>query len=162
MPLVWPEPTSLCASAADAIGNDGPSATVSRRPARAASSSVMTTRVAAQRLEWSEAKMWRIEPGKTPRLYTRADGWRHLSIYGMGIAEGGGGAEAGGADLYAQAVQVVTRDRKASTSYIQRRLQIGYNRAASLMERMEKEGIVGQANHAGKREILIPEEEERF
>ena len=44
---------------------------------------------------------------------------------------------------------------KASTSYIQRRLQIGYNRAASLMERMEKEGIVGPANHAGKREILL-------
>jgi S-DNA-T family DNA segregation ATPase FtsK/SpoIIIE len=60
-----------------------------------------------------------------------------------------------GADLYQQAVQVVARDRKASTSYIQRRLQIGYNRAASLMERMEKEGIVGQANHAGKREILV-------
>ena len=52
------------------------------------------------------------------------------------------------------------RDRKASTSYIQRRLQIGYNRAASLMERMEQEGIVGQANHAGKREILVPEEDE--
>jgi DNA segregation ATPase FtsK/SpoIIIE, S-DNA-T family len=65
----------------------------------------------------------------------------------MGAPEGG--------DLYQQAVQVVTRDRKASTSYIQRRLQIGYNRAASLMERMEKEGIVGQANHAGKREILV-------
>ena len=48
-----------------------------------------------------------------------------------------------------------TRDRKASTSYIQRRLQIGYNRAASLMERMEKEGVVGQPNHAGKREILV-------
>ena len=47
------------------------------------------------------------------------------------------------------------RDKKASTSYIQRRLQIGYNRAASLMERMEKEGIVGAANHAGKREILL-------
>ncbi|HZH09858.1 MAG TPA: DNA translocase FtsK, partial [Microvirga sp.] len=47
------------------------------------------------------------------------------------------------------------RDKKASTSYIQRRLQIGYNRAASLMERMEQEGIVGPANHAGKREILI-------
>ena len=46
-------------------------------------------------------------------------------------------------------------DKKASTSYIQRRLQIGYNRAASLMERMEKEGIVGAANHAGKREILV-------
>jgi S-DNA-T family DNA segregation ATPase FtsK/SpoIIIE len=50
----------------------------------------------------------------------------------MGQPEGG--------DLYQQAVQVVLRDRKASTSYIQRRLQIGYNRAASLMERMEKKG----------------------
>jgi DNA segregation ATPase FtsK/SpoIIIE, S-DNA-T family len=68
----------------------------------------------------------------------------------MGMA-----SEAEGADLYQQAVQVVTRDRKASTSYIQRRLQIGYNRAASLMERMEKEGVVGQPNHAGKREILV-------
>jgi DNA segregation ATPase FtsK/SpoIIIE, S-DNA-T family len=68
---------------------------------------------------------------------------------GMGLAEGG--------DLYSQAVAVVKRDRKASTSYIQRRLQIGYNRAASLMERMEQEGIIGQPNHAGKREILIPE-----
>jgi S-DNA-T family DNA segregation ATPase FtsK/SpoIIIE len=64
--------------------------------------------------------------------------------------EGGGG----GNELYDQAVAVVTRDRKASTSYIQRRLQIGYNRAASLMERMEREGVVGAANHAGKREIL--------
>src|SRR6195952_1958463 len=70
----------------------------------------------------------------------------------------GMGADGGG-DLFAQAVAIVKRDRKASTSYIQRRLQIGYNRAASLMERMELEGIVGQANHAGKREILIEEEE---
>jgi len=68
----------------------------------------------------------------------------------------------GGGDLFAQAVAIVKRDRKASTSYIQRRLQIGYNRAASLMERMELEGIVGQANHAGKREILVEEEEDRF
>jgi S-DNA-T family DNA segregation ATPase FtsK/SpoIIIE len=68
--------------------------------------------------------------------------------------------EPDGADLYAQAVQVVTRDRKASTSYIQRRLQIGYNRAASLMERMEKEGIIGQPNHAGKREILVGGEDD--
>jgi DNA segregation ATPase FtsK/SpoIIIE, S-DNA-T family len=52
-------------------------------------------------------------------------------------------------------VAVVLRDKKASTSYIQRRLQIGYNRAASLMERMEQEGIVGPANHAGKRDILL-------
>jgi S-DNA-T family DNA segregation ATPase FtsK/SpoIIIE len=61
----------------------------------------------------------------------------------------------GSADLYDQAIAVVLRHKKASTSYIQRRLQIGYNRAASLMERMEKEGIVGPANHAGKRDILI-------
>src|SRR5215471_10970600 len=71
---------------------------------------------------------------------------------GMGQSEGG--------DLYTQAVQIVMRDRKASTSYIQRRLQIGYNRAASLMERMEREGVVGQANHAGKREILVEGEAE--
>jgi S-DNA-T family DNA segregation ATPase FtsK/SpoIIIE len=60
-------------------------------------------------------------------------------------------------DLFTQAVAIVRRDQKASTSYIQRRLQIGYNRAASLMERMEDEGIVGPANHAGKREILVGE-----
>ncbi|MGH7017259.1 MAG: DNA translocase FtsK, partial [Caulobacteraceae bacterium] len=66
-----------------------------------------------------------------------------------------GEAEAGG-ELYDRAVAVVTRDRKASTSYIQRRLQIGYNRAASLMEKMEEQGVVGAANHAGKREVLAP------
>src|SRR5690606_13898185 len=65
--------------------------------------------------------------------------------------EGGGGS---GDDLYDRAVAVVTRDRKASTSYVQRRLQIGYNRAASLIERMEQEGVVSPANHAGKREVL--------
>jgi len=73
------------------------------------------------------------------------------------------GAAGDASDLYQQAVQVVLRDKKASTSYIQRRLQIGYNRAASLVERMEDEGIVGQPNHAGKREILVGEEEhERY
>jgi DNA segregation ATPase FtsK/SpoIIIE, S-DNA-T family len=83
------------------------------------------------------------------------DGDAVFDATGMGQPEGG--------DLYQQAVQVVMRDRKASTSYIQRRLQIGYNRAASLMERMEKEGVVGQANHAGKREILVGEEDaERY
>ncbi|HEY7383559.1 MAG TPA: DNA translocase FtsK 4TM domain-containing protein [Beijerinckiaceae bacterium] len=80
-------------------------------------------------------------------------------------AEDGGGADSpvfdqgefgsGSGDLYDQAIAIVLRDKKASTSYIQRRLQIGYNRAASLMERMENEGIVGPANHAGKREILL-------
>ncbi|HEY3797264.1 MAG TPA: DNA translocase FtsK 4TM domain-containing protein [Caulobacteraceae bacterium] len=71
-----------------------------------------------------------------------------------GGGEFGGAGDEGGADLYDQAVAVVTRDRKASTSYIQRRLSIGYNRAASLMERMEREGVVTVANHAGKRDIL--------
>ncbi len=66
------------------------------------------------------------------------------------LGEGG----SSGDDLYDRAVAVVTRDRKASTSYIQRRLQIGYNRAASLMEKMEREGVVTAANHAGKRDIL--------
>jgi len=78
---------------------------------------------------------------------TDEDGNPVFDATAMGAPEGG--------DLYQQAVQVVLRDRKASTSYIQRRLQIGYNRAASLMERMEQEGVVGQPNHAGKREILI-------
>ena len=59
-----------------------------------------------------------------------------------------------GDDLYEQAVKVVMRDKKCSTSYIQRRLGIGYNRAASLVERMEQNGLVGAANHVGKREIL--------
>jgi len=72
------------------------------------------------------------------------------------MGQGGFGAESG--DLYDQAVAVVMRDRKCSTSYIQRRLQVGYNKAASLVERMEKEGLVAPANHAGKREILLPEE----
>ena len=67
-----------------------------------------------------------------------------------GYGEGGGSGD----DLYDRAVAVVTRDRKASTSYVQRRLQIGYNRAASLIERMEQEGVVSPANHAGKRDVL--------
>jgi S-DNA-T family DNA segregation ATPase FtsK/SpoIIIE len=60
-----------------------------------------------------------------------------------------------GDELYDQAVAVVLKDRKVSTSYVQRRLGIGYNRAATLIERMEKEGLIGTANHAGKREILV-------
>ncbi|WP_425530989.1 DNA translocase FtsK [Mesorhizobium retamae] len=65
----------------------------------------------------------------------------------------GMGAEDGD-NLYDEAVKVVLRDKKCSTSYIQRRLGIGYNRAASIVERMEKEGIVGEPNHVGKREII--------
>jgi DNA segregation ATPase FtsK/SpoIIIE, S-DNA-T family len=66
-------------------------------------------------------------------------------------SEGGSGDE-----LYDQAVAVVLRDKKVSTSYVQRRLQVGYNKAASLIERMEKEGLISAANATGKREILVP------
>ena len=57
-------------------------------------------------------------------------------------------------ELYHKAVEIIKMEGKASTSFLQRKLQIGYNRAARIIEMMEKEGIVGQANHVGKREIL--------
>ena len=65
---------------------------------------------------------------------------------------GGGGS---GDDLYDQAVALVAREQKASTSFVQRHLQIGYNRAARIIERMEKEAVVSTANHVGKREVLV-------
>jgi S-DNA-T family DNA segregation ATPase FtsK/SpoIIIE len=61
-------------------------------------------------------------------------------------------------ELYARAVALVRSQRKASTSYLQRRLGVGYNRAAAIMERMEEEGVVGPANHVGRREIRTPGE----
>ena len=57
-------------------------------------------------------------------------------------------------ELYDKAVALICSERKASTSFIQRHLQIGYNRAARIIERMEREGVVGAANHVGKREVL--------
>ncbi|HEX5779394.1 MAG TPA: DNA translocase FtsK 4TM domain-containing protein [Xanthobacteraceae bacterium] len=81
---------------------------------------------------------------------------------GGSVFDKGAFGEGEGGDLYQKAVQIVLRDRKASTSYVQRRLQIGYNRAASIIERMEKEGVVGPANHAGKREILVEGREEAY
>ncbi|MBI1210339.1 MAG: hypothetical protein GC190_02655 [Alphaproteobacteria bacterium] len=66
-----------------------------------------------------------------------------------------GEGEGSGDDLYDQAVAIVARDKKASTSYIQRRLQIGYNRAARIVEKMEEQGVVSTPNHQGKREVLI-------
>lgn len=76
------------------------------------------------------------------------------------------GAESGGFDpdsnsadasLYDQAVAIVLRDRKVSTSYVQRQLRIGYNRAADLIDQMEAQGVISPPNHAGKREILVPD-----
>jgi S-DNA-T family DNA segregation ATPase FtsK/SpoIIIE len=67
----------------------------------------------------------------------------------------GGGNGASGDSLYDQAVAIVAREGKASTSFIQRHLQIGYNKAAGLIDRMEREGVVSKANHVGKREVLV-------
>jgi len=70
---------------------------------------------------------------------------------------GGGGDDLENA-LYDTAVAIVIKDRKCSTSYIQRKLAIGYNKAARLVEQMEEEGVVSSANHVGKREVLVPEQ----
>jgi len=70
-----------------------------------------------------------------------------------------GGNMESGDDLYDKALAIVARDKKASTSYIQRRLQIGYNRAASLIERMEQDGVISAPNHKGAREVLLPDHE---
>lgn len=74
----------------------------------------------------------------------------------------GGGDGDGGDDLYRRALQIVLRDRKASTSFIQRHLAIGYNRAARIMDEMETRGIVSPANATGKREILIESEDQLY
>ncbi|PCI48952.1 MAG: cell division protein FtsK [Alphaproteobacteria bacterium] len=71
-----------------------------------------------------------------------------------------GGAKSSGDELYDRAVAIVARDKKASTSYIQRQLSIGYNRAANIIEKMEREGVVSAANHVGKREVLIEDHSE--
>ena len=68
-----------------------------------------------------------------------------------------GSGDASDDALYDQAVAIVAKDRKCSTSYIQRKLGIGYNKAARLVEQMEENSVVTPANHVGKREILIPE-----
>ncbi len=71
----------------------------------------------------------------------------------LGLGDGASGDDA----LYDQAVAIVAKDRKCSTSYIQRKLGIGYNKAARLVEQMEEQGVVSPANHVGKREVLVPE-----
>ncbi|MES2728757.1 MAG: DNA translocase FtsK 4TM domain-containing protein [Pseudomonadota bacterium] len=107
--------------------------------------------VADQDVE-SVVKYWRMQG--TP---TYIDGVTDDIDGGGGDAYGGLSGESGGSgdELYDRAVALVARERKASTSFIQRHLQVGYNRAATLIEKMEKEGVVGPANHVGKREVLI-------
>ena len=70
-----------------------------------------------------------------------------------------GNSDSGDA-LFDQAVAMVARERKASTSFVQRHLQIGYNRAALIIEEMEAQGMIGKPNHVGKREVLLPDRAE--
>ena len=78
-----------------------------------------------------------------------------------GFDPSGGGEIGGSGDaLYDQALALIAREGKASTSFVQRHLQIGYNRAARIIEQMEKEGVVSQANHVGKREVLVSDHSE--
>ncbi|RME98811.1 MAG: DNA translocase FtsK, partial [Alphaproteobacteria bacterium] len=101
------------------------------------------------------------EVEKSVRYLKRQGAPEYLESITQEDEEGGaapGGAEGGEeTSLYDQAVAIVLRDGKASTSYIQRRLSIGYNRAATLIEQMEEQGVIGPADHAGKREILVGE-----
>ncbi len=87
------------------------------------------------------------------------EGPKEESASNIDAVLGLGGNTDGEDALYDTAVAIVAKDRKCSTSYIQRKLAIGYNKAARLVEQMEDEGIVSSANHVGKREILIPEQQ---
>ena len=77
-----------------------------------------------------------------------------------GFADSGGEGGGGEKDpMYDQAVEVVLKDRKASISYVQRKLRIGYNRSARLLEDMEKAGLVSALTASGQREVLVPARE---
>ncbi|WP_430471774.1 DNA translocase FtsK [Thalassospira lucentensis] len=78
-----------------------------------------------------------------------------VAAYMAGGNAGSGGGNGSDDDLYNQAVGIVLREKKASTSFIQRKLSIGYNRAARIIEQMEENGVVSGANHVGKREVLM-------
>ena len=80
----------------------------------------------------------------------RITGW-------AGGAGGAGGAEKD--ELYDQAVEIVLKDRKASISYVQRKLRIGYNRSANLLEQMERAGLVSSLTSSGQRDVLVPARE---
>ena len=86
------------------------------------------------------------------------DGFDDANSESIDLVLGLGGNTDGEDTIYDQAVSIVLSDRKCSTSYIQRKLSIGYNKAARLVEQMEESGLVTAANHVGKRDILIPEQ----
>ncbi len=97
------------------------------------------------------------EPDYSEDITSGSNGMSQLEISAMemnSLSGGGAGNSGNDEDLYQEALSIVLNDKKASTSYIQRRLKIGYNKAANLIERMEREGIISPPNHVGKREIL--------
>jgi S-DNA-T family DNA segregation ATPase FtsK/SpoIIIE len=77
--------------------------------------------------------------------------------FGFDTGPGGGGSGEDEGDSYARAIEVVATAQKASTSYLQRQLRVGYNNAARLIERMEQDGFVSKPDHVGRREVLIDE-----
>ncbi|MCI4646118.1 MAG: DNA translocase FtsK 4TM domain-containing protein [Hyphomonadaceae bacterium] len=91
------------------------------------------------------------EPDYVPEILEEPEDTSPVMDAMLGTAGGGGGED----DLYEQAKAVVIRDNRASTSYVQRRLKVGYNKAASLIERLEEDGVVSAPNHANKREVLM-------
>jgi S-DNA-T family DNA segregation ATPase FtsK/SpoIIIE len=82
-----------------------------------------------------------------------------LDLSSAGLGSGGRGDEE--ADVYARAIDVIAKAQKASTSFLQRHLRIGYNNAARLIERMEQDGFVSRPDHVGRREVLIDEHGQR-
>jgi S-DNA-T family DNA segregation ATPase FtsK/SpoIIIE len=122
-------------------GRRSPACTGRSCPTRRSRRSSTTSRLRPARL--------RGRRGRGPR---RRQGGDIDAVLGLGGNTDGEDA------LYDQAVAIVIKDRKCSTSYIQRKLGIGYNKAARLVEQMEDEGVVSAANHVGKREILVPEQ----
>ena len=100
------------------------------------------------------------DPGRARPIWTKSPKPHRRRRRQLDALSGIAGASDGEKSLFDQAVAVVAREGKASTSFIQRHLQIGYNRAAKLIEQMEKEGIISAANHVGRREILVRRTEE--
>ena len=104
-------------------------------------------RVVSQALDLPELQG---EPEYDDRVVAEVETNPDLTDTSQGTANGG--------SLYEQAVALVVREQKASTSFVQRHLKIGYNRAATIIEEMESSGIISAANHVGKRDVLITDD----
>jgi DNA segregation ATPase FtsK/SpoIIIE, S-DNA-T family len=94
----------------------------------------------------------------TPEYVSAVTESNDEDLYEANISQAGGKNIGGEDNLYTQAVNIVRTERKSSVSYIQRSLRIGYNKAANLVEEMQRNGVLSEPNHSGKREILLPED----